>query len=200
MQPFEVEDTTDTVVWQVSRTGTVHQSGGLQFLAQAAPPAATRTGYLQAFSDGSGVNTQDPSGVRRSLGLAGFVDSPQDQSTTSAAQVASTYLTLPVAAGAKYLMEAGIIAQNTTGSYTPSWTGPAGAAMKWCDTTSSLDYSSTLGATNNAFASNAGVRLFFLKGKLLVGSTAGALTYTFAASAGTSITLADSWLTLTRVG
>jgi hypothetical protein len=201
MQPFEVDDETGTVVWQVSRTGTVHQSGGLQFLAQAAPPASTRRGYLQAYSpDGSSVVTVDPAGAQRSLGLGGFVDSPSDQSTSSASQVASTFLTLPVVPSAKYLMAAGIIAQNTTGNYIPSWTGPAGATMKWNDTTSSLDYSATIGAVNNVFAANAGVRLLFLQGKLLTSSTAGSLTYTFSASAGTSITLADSWLTLTRVG
>lgn len=201
MQPFAVDDTTDTEVWSVSRTGTVHQSGGLQLLAQASPPAVTRRGYLQAYSpDGSSIVTVDPSGAQRSLGLGGFVDSPTDQPTTSAAQVASLYLTLPVVANAKYLMAAGIIAQNTTGNYIPSWTGPASATMKWNDTTSSLDYSSTIGAVNNVFAANAGVRLLFLQGKLLTAATAGFLTYTFSASTGTSTTLADSWLTLTRVG
>jgi hypothetical protein len=201
MQPFGVDDTTDTEVWSVSRTGTVHQSGGLQFLAQAAPPAATRRGYLQAYTpDGVSVVTVDPAGTQRSLGLGGFVDSPLDQSTASASQVASLYLTLPVVANAKYLMNAGIIAQNTTGNYIPSWTGPASATMKWNDTTSSLDYSSTIGAVNNAFAANAGVRLLFLQGKLQTAAASGFLTYTFSASAGTSITLADSWLTLTRVG
>ena len=200
MQPFEVDDETGTVVWSVSRTGTVHQSGGLQMLAQAAPPASTRRGYLQAYSDGSAFYTVDPSGTQRSLGLGGFIDSPLDQSTGSASQVASLYLTLPVVPNAKYLMAAGIIAQNTTGNYIPSWTGPASATMKWNDTTSSLDYSSTIGAVNNAFASNAGVRLLFLQGKLQTAAAAGFLTYTFSASAGTSITLADSWLTLTRVG
>lgn len=201
MQPFGVDDTTDTEVWSVSRTGTVHQSGGLQFLAQAAPPAATRRGYLQAYSpDGVSVVTVDPAGAQRSLGLGGFIDSPLDQSTGSASQVASLYLTLPVVANAKYLMNAGIIAQNTTGNYIPSWTGPASATMKWNDTTSSLDYSSTIGAVNNVFAANAGVRLLFLQGKLLTAAASGFLTYTFSASAGSSITLADSWLTLTRVG
>lgn len=200
MQPFDVVNSAGSVVWSVLSDGTVLASGGLQLLAQAAPPRTTARGYLQAFSpDGATVATQDPTGAVRSLGLAGYADAASNEQTTSASQVASTFLTLPVAASAKYLMRAGIIAQNTGGNYIPSWTGPSGAAMKWNDTTSSLDYSSTIGAVNNTFAANAGVRLIFLEGRLTTAAAAGALTYTYSASAGTSITLADSWLTLTRV-
>ena len=200
-QPFEVDNPAGTAVWSVAQDGTVRSSGGLMLLAQSAPPSRTDRGYIQAFSpDGASVATVDPTGAVRSLGFAGYVDAAQDQSTVSASQVASTYLALSVAANAKYVMRAGIIAQNTGGNYIPSWTGPASAAMKWNDTTSSLDYSSTIGAVNNTFAANAGVRLIFLEGRLLTAATAGTLTYTFSASAGTSTTLADSWLTLTRVG
>lgn len=64
MQPFGVDDTTDTEVWSVSRTGTVHQSGGLQLLGQAVPPALTRRGYLQLWSpDGLTLNTLAPDGT-----------------------------------------------------------------------------------------------------------------------------------------
>ncbi len=199
--PEQVTSTaTRLVVWEVDNVGNTRQDGGVMLKTRTAP-TPTPAGYLQVYSpDGISIVTTDPVGTQRSLGLGGYVDAPQDQSTASAAQVASTYLTLPVVANAKYLMSAGIIAQNTTGNYIPSWTGPSGATMKWNDTTSSLDYSSTIGAVNNIFAANAGTRLIFLQGRLLTAATAGSLTYTFSASAGTSTTFTDSWLTLTRVG
>lgn len=71
MQPFGVDDTTDTEVWSVSRTGTVHQSGGLQLLGQASPPTTTRRGYLQLFSpDGSVLKTITSSGTVSTIPVA----------------------------------------------------------------------------------------------------------------------------------
>lgn len=199
-QPFDVEDQSGNIVWSVFADGSTQQVGGIM-LDTGTPARTTTQGFLQMYSpDGTSVATVDPAGIVRSSAAPLFVDAPQDQSTTSASQVASTYLALPVAANAKYLMAAGIIAQNTTGNFVPSWTGPASATMKWNDTTSSLDYSSTIGAVNNTFAANAGTRLIFLNGKLKTAATAGNLTFTFSASAGTSTVFTDSWLTLTRVG
>ncbi len=194
-----VSTVTELPVWGVDNNGNTVQDGWSAVKTNAAP-SPVPTGYVAVYSpDGAQVVTVDPVGTVRGLGLQ-YIDAAQNQATASASQVASTYLTLAVAANAKYVMNAGIIAQNTTGNFVPSWTGPSGATMKWNDTTSSLDYSSTIGATNNTFAANAGTRLIFLTGRLLTSTTAGALTFTFSASAGTSTVFADSWLTLTRVG
>lgn len=199
-QPFDVEGPAGTPVWSVLGDGTTRQTGGIM-VDTGAPARVTDQGYLQLYSpDGASLATQDPSGVVRAAGAPLFVTAPQDQSTTSASQVASTYLVLPVAVNAVYVMRAAIIAQNTTGNFVPSWTGPAGATMKWCDTTASLDYSSTIGATNNSFGANAGTRMIFLEGKLKTAAAAGSLTFTFSASAGTSTVFTDSYLTLNRVG
>lgn len=199
-QPFDVEGPAGTPVWSVLSDGTTRQIGGMEMRA-GAPAHATDQGYVQLYSpDGTSLATQDPTGVVRAAGAPQFATAPQDQSTTSAAQVASTYLVLPVAAGATYIMRAAIIAQNTVGNFVPSWTGPAGATMKWCDTTASLDYQSTLGGTANVFGANAGTRMIFLEGKLKTSTTPGSLTFTFSASAGTSTVFTDSYLTLNRVG
>lgn len=158
---------------------------------------------------GSVIYSQSTAGIPIKIrdingNVRGMVDSyalaTADQSTTSATQVASTYLTIPVEASATYLMEAGVICTNTvSGNLVFSWTGPTGATMKWNDTTASLDYSSTIGGTNS-YASNANTRLAFFKGKLIVSTTAGSLTLTFSNSAGSSVSiLQDSWLRLTRI-
>lgn len=194
-----VSTVTELPVWSVDNNGNTVQDGWSAVKVNSAPTAVP-TGYVAAYSpDGAQVVTVDPVGTVRGLSLQ-YVDAPQDQSTSSASQVASTYLFLPVAANAKYKMEAAIIAQNTTGIFTPSWTGPSGATMKWNDTTSSLDYGATIGATNNTFAANAGVRMILLEGRLKTAGTAGSLTFTFSASAGTSTVFTDSYLTLARVG
>ena len=194
-----ISTATELGVWSCDNNGNTAQDGGLWLKTRTAPDP-TGAGYLQAYSpDGRQLVTMDPVGAVRSLN-AQYVDSTADQPTTSATQVASNELLLPLAVNAKYVMSAGIIAQNTTGNFVPSWTGPTGATMKWCDTTASLDYSSTIGATNNTFAANAGVRMIFLGGRLKTSTTAGNLTFTFSASAGTSTVFADSWLMLTRVG
>ena len=194
-----VSTVTELPVWGVDNNGNTVQDGWSAVKTNAAPTAVP-TGYVAMYSpDGAQAVTVDPVGTVRGLGLQ-YVDATADQSTSSASQVASTYLVLPVAANAKYVMRAAIIAQNTTGNFIPSWTGPSGATMKWNDTTSSLDYSSTIGATNNTFAANAGVRMIFLEGRLKTSTTAGNLTFTFSASAGTSTVFTDSYLTLARVG
>lgn len=80
MQPFAVDDTTDTEVWAVSRTGTVHQSGGLQFLAQAAPPAVTRRGYLQVWSpDGLTLSAAAPDGTTTQIASGVGTVTPANQ-------------------------------------------------------------------------------------------------------------------------
>jgi hypothetical protein len=166
-----------------------------------APARPTDQGYLQLYSpDGVSLNTQDPAGVQRAAGAPLYAEATAQQDVTSASQTASLYLTLPVAANAKYVMEASIICQNTTGNFVPSWTGPSGATLRWVDTTASLDYQSAIGGTANVFGANAGTRMVIFKGKLKTAAAAGSLTFTFSASAGTSSVFAESYLTLTRVG
>lgn len=143
------------------------------------------------------LKMRDTAGNVRSL-VDGFFQLATSPTFTLAAQTA-TPVTLAVQASATYLMEACLIFSNSTGSTTPSWTGPTGATMQWNDTGASLDYSSTIGATNNAYASNAGTRMAFFKGLLVTSTTAGSLTLTLGVSAGTTTLSAGSFLRLTRV-
>lgn len=199
-QPFDVEGPAGTPVWSVLSDGTTRQSGGVMFDV-GSPARATDQGYLQLYSpDGTALATQDPAGTVRSTASPAYVEAGQDQSTTSASQVASTYLTLPVAAGARYLMRAAIICQNTTGNFVPSWTGPASAQLLWVDTTASLDYQSQIGGTSNVFGANAGTRMVLFEGRLKTAAASGSFTFTFSASAGTSTVFNGSYVTLTRVG
>lgn len=134
------------------------------------------------------------------IGQKQFVRATADQAISPSSQTASTYLVLPVVANAKYVMRIWVIYNNTGGTFSPSWTGPASATMKWNDTTTSTDHSTTIGATNNTFALNASTaRSNFFEGLLQTSGTAGNLTFTGAVTAGTLNILTDSYLTLERV-
>jgi hypothetical protein len=142
------------------------------------------------------VKVRDVNGNVRSV-VDGFFQLASSPTFTAAAQTATT-VTLAVQASATYLMEACLIFSNSTGSTTPSWTGPSGATMQWNDTGTSTDYSSTIGATNNSYASNASTRMACFKGLLVTSSTAGSLTLTLGVSAGTTTLAAGTYLRLTR--
>lgn len=157
--------------------------------------AATIVGVLTA-QDGIAVTGGLTVGGK-SL-VDGFFNLATSPTFTLAAQTA-TPVTVAVAAGARYLVECAAIFDNTTGVTTVSWTGPAGATMQWVDTTASLDYSSTIGATNNTFVANAGTRMAIFKGNLLIAGTAGSLTLTLGVSAGTTTLRAGSYLRVTQV-
>lgn len=175
---------------------------GVVGLADAStPPTTNPTGGMVVYSQSSKTTPmlfRDTAGNERSMADA-YVRATAGQNVTSATQTASTFLHLAIQANSTYLMECGLIMVNTTGSWTPSWTGPAGATMQWNDTSVSTSYSSTIGATNNSFPANAATRLVFLKGILFTSATAGTLTFTFNASAGTTTLQTDSWLRLTKV-
>lgn len=161
-------------------------------------PTAGTVHYSQSATT-TPAKIRDVNGNVRSLADGFFVlTGASDPTFTSATQTATT-VTLAVEASATYLVEAAIIMSNATGSTTPSWTGPTGATMQWCDTTSSADYSSTIGATNNSFPSNTNTRMAFLKGYLVTSTTAGSLTLTLGVSAGTTTLFRGSTLRLTRV-
>lgn len=175
--------------------------GEIQLHDYTTPPTSPPSNGMVIFSQSSQpipLMAYDINGSKRSI-VDAFVRATADQGVTSSSQTASTYLVLGLETSSTYLMEAGIIAQNTTGVFTPSWTGPTGATMQWNDTTGSLDYSSTINATNNTYAANAGVRLIFLRGILFTAGTSGNLTFTYSASAGTSTVFTNSWVRLTKV-
>lgn len=175
-------------------------AGEFQLADATTVPTTSPTAGSTVYSESSTAHPlklRDTSGNVRSL-VDGFFQLATNPTFTSATQTA-TPVTLTVAASATYVMEAALIFSNTTGSTTPSWTGPTGATMQWNDTGASLDYSSTIGATNNSYASNAGTRMAFFKGLLVTSTTAGSLTLTLGVSAGTTTLSAGSYLRLTRV-
>lgn len=170
-------------------------------LADIATPATTNPTAGILISSTSGTSTpmkvRDPAGNVRSV-VDGFFRLTTNPTFTLAAQTA-TPVTLTVESSAVYLVTCGLIILNTTGSTTPSWTGPAGATMQWNDTTTSGDYSSTIGATNNPFPSLATPRMIFLHGILITAGTPGSLTLTVGVSAGTTTVESGTWLQLTRM-
>lgn len=175
-------------------------SGELQVADATTVPTTNPTGGGVVYSESATatpLKVRDTAGNVRSL-VDGYVQLATSPTFTLAAQTA-TPITLAVQASATYLMEAGLVFSNSTGSTTPSWTGPTGATMQWNDTGTSTDYSSTIGATNNAYAANASTRMAFLKGILTVSSTSGSLTLTLGVSTGTTTLSAGSFLRLTRV-
>lgn len=113
-----------------------------------------------------------------------------------------TPLAVPVEAGRIYIVQAGLIFSNSSAAASAglSWSGPAGAAMKWNNTTGSTGYRNAIGAVDS-YTGSAATREAFLFGRLVVGSTAGTLALTLATSdsAQTSTLFADSWLLLSRV-
>lgn len=192
--------------WVVGGTAALGDNGvgELQFINATTVPTTNPTGGVTAYAaSGTSVplKMRDVSGNVRGLAPA-FALATADQTFTTTSQVASTFITIPVEANATYLMEAAIIfSVVTSGNTVFSWTGPASATMKWNDTTTAADYSSTIGGTNS-YAFSATTRLAFFKGKLIVAGTTGSLTLTVSNSVGTASTssvLTDSWLTLTRI-
>lgn len=174
--------------------------GELQLANATTKPSSPPAGGAVLFSQsGSAVPLMGyfPDGSKRSV-VDAFFQLTSSPTFTLAAQTATTVL-LAVESSATYLVDAALILTNTTGITTVSWTGPASATMQWNDTTGSLDYSATIGATNNTYAANAGTRMAFFKGILTVAGTSGSLTATLGVSAGTTTLGAGSWLRLTRL-
>lgn len=188
-----VDNTSDT-----GKPVSTAQQTALDLKANLASPTFTGTVNAAAITT-SGTVTVGGNLSVTGIGAIVYVRATSNQNISATAQTASTQLIAAVAASAEYWVEAQILAQNTTGTWTPSWTGPSGTTMKWNDTTTSTDYSSAIGATNNTYASNAGVRMCFFAGILKTSTTAGNLTFTTNASTGTTVLQADSALLLRRV-
>ncbi|MFJ4626166.1 hypothetical protein [Streptomyces sp. NPDC088847] len=194
-----VDNTADT-----GKPVSTAQQTALDLKANLASPTFTGTVNAAAIAATGNIAATGSVTVGGNLSVTGigsvsYVRSTSNQNIAATAQTASTQLLLSVAANAEYWVDVQIIAQNTSGTWTPSWTGPSGATMKWNDTTTSTDYSSTLGATNNTYAASASVRMCFFTGILKTSSTAGTLTFTTNASTGTTVLQADSALLLRRV-
>ncbi len=173
--------------------------GEVQLANATTQPTTNPAGGVTAYVDTTSATpwkVRDPAGNVRSV-VDGFFNQTTNPTFTLAAQTA-TPLTIAVEANARYEVTLCAIFDNATGVTTASWTGPAGATMQWVDTTSSLDYSATIGATNNTFVANAGTRMAIFKGNLLT-TTAGALTFTLGVSAGTTTLRAGSYIRTTRV-
>jgi hypothetical protein len=176
--------------------------GEIQLADATTVPTVNPAGGVDIYSQSSAVaapiKIRTPAGDVKGL-APGWVYTGAAQNSTVTAQTASTALTLAVEANASYEMEAMIVMQSPSGvSFTNSFTGPAGASMIWCDTTAT--YMGTLGAVDSWTGTGAN-KVGVLKGALIVGATAGALTVTFGSgTAGqTAILGAGSWLKLTRV-
>lgn len=178
--------------------------GEIQLHNYTTPPTSPPSNGVVLFAQSAAAIPAmlfDPSGSKRSL-VDAVAIATADQTFTTTSQVASTYMTLAVETSATYLMEIGVIfSAVTSGNTIFSWTGPTGATMKWNDTTTAGDYTSTISGTNS-YSFSASERLAFFKGKLITAGTAGNLTLTVSNSVGgasTSSVLTDSWLRLTRV-
>jgi hypothetical protein len=173
--------------------------GELQLADATTVPSTNPTAGSTVYSESATphpLKLRDAGGNVRSL-VDGFAQLATNPTFTAAGQ-AATPVTLAVQASATYLVEAGMIFTNTTGSTTFSWTGPAGATMQWADTTGSGTYVSTIGGTDS-FPTFGTARMTFLKGLLIVSGTPGSLTATIGVSTGTTTLNAGSWLRLTRV-
>ncbi|MFJ6530881.1 hypothetical protein ACIQMZ_37245 [Streptomyces longwoodensis] len=136
--------------------------------------------------------------ARMVWGESGGADFPVTGGTAQTA----TPLTVQLEANRTYYVVCGAIFANSSAAAAAglSWTGPAGAAMKWNNTTGSTGYRSTIGAVDSYTGSTA-QRMALLFGRLTTGSAGGALTLTLSTSdpAQTSTLYADSWLRVERV-
>lgn len=179
-------------------------SGEIQLADVTTVPTTNPSGGSVVYSQSgsaSPLKMRDTAGNVRGI-VDAFVQATANQSSTATSQTASTYLTLAVEASATYVMELCLIfsESSASGIFTPSWTGPSGATMQWCDTGTSSDYSSTIGATNNTYTGSTATRMAFFKGPLVTSTTAGSLTLTFATnSTYTATVYAGSYLKLTRM-
>lgn len=191
-----VDNTADT-----AKPVSTAQQTALNLKADLASPTFTGTVNAAAITTTGNVTVGGDFSVT-GIGQKQYVRATSNQSITSVtpSQTASTFLVLPVVANAKYIVRAGVIITNTSGVTAPSWTGPSGATMKWVNTTASADYQSTIGGTTGTFPSLATSRMMLFEGLLQVSSTAGNLTFTGSTTTGTLQILADSYLTLERVG
>ena len=164
--------------------------------AGAIPPAPAAG--LQLFANPSSLPFAiDPSGNVYSLARLRSIQSG-DVTSVGTGQTA-TGLSVALDANATYLVD--LFAYWTTANsatVTTSWTGPAGAAMVWGDTTTGNDLVTTLTGVSPSWTT--GNKIVRVYGFLTTGSTAGNLAFTLASSVAASVTLkSGSVLTLDRI-
>lgn len=144
----------------------------------------------------------NPSYVPVAQNRTTYADNPGDFPVTGTVAQTATPLTVAVEAGREYLVDAGLIisCSNAVATVGLSWTGPAGATMKWNSTTGSLNYRPLISSVDS-YTGSAATRLALVAGRLVVADTAGSLTLTISTSdaAQTATLLADSWLRVQRV-
>lgn len=134
----------------------------------------------------------------RQLYYASAADFPVTGTTAQTA----TPLTVAVEAGRVYVLSAAAIFGCSSAAPTVglSWTGPAGATMKWNSTTGSTNYRPLISSVDS-YTGSAATRMALFGGRLVVVDTAGSLTLTLSTSdaAQTATLYADSWIQLDRV-
>lgn len=174
---------------------------GTQLLKDATAPASNPTAGVDLYTASATttpLKIRDVSGNVRSL-ADGYAIAATTQTTTLTTQQASTQLVIAVEASATYLMDAALLIETPSAiNFLHAWTGPTGATMQWGDATDT--YVATITGTDTWTGSGAG-KMANLQGLLVVSTTAGNLTATFASgtSGQTAQLLAGSWVRLTRV-
>lgn len=175
-------------------------AGEIQIANATTAPTTNPTGGVDLYASATGapLNIRDSSGNVRGL-CKTYAIQTSTQASVGTGQTASTELTLPVEANAKYLVECWVYWTTiNSATVTTSWTGPAGTTFVWNDTTTGGDVVTTLtGVSPPWLTGNKMVRLF----GTLTTTNAGTLTFTFASSVAASVTTQpQSTLTLERIG
>lgn len=131
--------------------------------------------------------------ANRSLSVATAADLPVTGTTAQT----PTGLTVNLEAGKAYKVEVAAIfaCSNVAPSVGFSFTGPAGATMKWNSTTGSGNYRPTISSVDS-YTGSTSDRLTILIGRVVTAAVGGALTLTISTSdpAQTATLRADSWL------
>lgn len=165
-------------------------------LANTAAPTAA-AGHAMVYAEGGLARAVHADGTRGLIGQTRTAVKPSDTSRASTiAPAADPVLALTVAANATYLVECVGVWTSGGGGFRADWTGPAGATMVWTDNDGSS--SPDLG-TDLTFAATTGTTF---KGALVVGATAGTLTFRWAqntSNAAATVLKAGCYLRLERV-
>jgi hypothetical protein len=153
------------------------------------------TGALQAAS-----NLSDVSNKLTGLNNLGVIakSCATNETNSTVTQQASTQLVIPVVASATYLMMGKLAIQTPTSiNFVHGFTGPSGATMIWGD---SSTFIGTIGGTDS-WSGTAATKWANIFGTLIVSTTAGNLTATFASgtASNTATLAAGSHIVLIRI-
>lgn len=132
-----------------------------------------------------------------------YSEAAADFPVTGTTAQTATPLAVQLEPNARYVVTVAAIFSNTLAGASAglSFSGPAGAAMKWNNTTGSTGYKNTIAGVDSYTGSTAN-REAFLCGRIVTGATGGLLALTLSTSDGaqTSTLAADSWMLAQRVG